>query len=290
MIIVSFTTIPERLEKGLPERCIKTLLAQDRPADIILLNIPRKSRKGHTYNKELTQSLEEEGVIINWVDKDYGPITKLFGTLDYIERHNIKEARIILADDDVEYKPWNFRKLIEEGGKAGGFVSRDPVLEWGRVKETVWLNKGSAPTAILETYAGVIYDASLFLPYASFKEWYLGLPSECHNADDIVISAWVQRQGVIPMRLSTTEDSYKHDSAGTTQLNEINNGQGNNTYVTQYMFDHFDFQHWQTLLSYIITILIRFWWLLVLICVAVVWYIQGPRMKRLSKRVRFSLK
>jgi len=278
MLIVSFSTIPERLEKGLPERCVKTLLAQDRPADIILLNIPHVSRKGQSYNKELTHSLEKQGVIINWVNKDYGPITKLFGTLDYIERNNIKDVRIILADDDVEYKPWVFRKLLNDGGRAGGFISRDPVIEWGRIKTTVWLNKETSSTALLETYAGVIYDASLFLPYKSFKEWYLQLPSECHNADDIVIAAWVHRQGIQPMRLSTTEDSYSHDSAGTTQLNEINNGKDNNTYVIQYFFDQFEFQPWQTIVTYIMTLIIRFGWIIALIgaIAAYVLYFMHP--------------
>jgi hypothetical protein len=271
MLIVSFTTIPDRLEKGLPERCIQTLLRQETKVDLILVNIPRVSRKGVTYNAEKANALEETGVIVNWVETDAGPITKLFGTLDYIEKHNIHDARIVLVDDDVEYEPWMIQHLLAANQAAAGFVSRDPILSWGRISGTTWLNKEQAPTAFLETYAGVMYDASLFLPYANIRDWVASLPSNCHNADDILIGAWVQRKGVISMRLASEKDPYKHDAAGTTELRSINLGD-NNDIVVQYLFDNFEFPHWQTPLSYAFALFFHFWWILLLFAIALCVY------------------
>jgi hypothetical protein len=254
MIIASFTTIPSRLEKGLPSRCIKTLQAQERPADLILINIPLLSRKGVAYDTSAAERLQQKGVIVNWVDMDYGPITKLFGTLAYIEKHQIKNARIILVDDDVEYKPWAFRRLIDEGGRASGFVSRDPVYNsWGRIINTKWLNRGGGETALLETYAGVIYDADLFLPYSQMREWYMELPAMCHNADDIVIAEWVHRKGVKLNRLALTNDSVSHDADGTEQLRDINVFGTNNIMVLQYFADN---TIWRWIL-----------WILALVCI-----------------------
>jgi hypothetical protein len=271
MIIASFTTIPSRLDKGLPERCIRSLLAQKTPADLILVNIPQVSRKGISYNQARAAALERPGVVINWISQDYGPITKLMGTLEYIERQGIKGARIILVDDDVEYDPMTFGRLITEGGCAAGFVSRDPVVILGHVTSTLWLDsaKVRTKTAFLETYAGVIYNADLFAPLSEFRNWVLSLPSMCQNADDIVIGAWISRRGCQPIRLPSRGVAAQHDAEGTEQLNEINLN-GNNTAVLRYFYDYFYFSEWQSTLTMLVALMRRSlmcWWVMALLLV-----------------------
>jgi hypothetical protein len=46
MFIVGLTTIPERLEKGVIKKCIKSMLNQTIQADYIVVNIPKISFKG----------------------------------------------------------------------------------------------------------------------------------------------------------------------------------------------------------------------------------------------------
>lgn len=282
MIIASFTTIPDRLEAGLPERCIKSLLAQTRAADLILLNIPYVSSKGTPYDKQAADSLVGPSVVVNWMMTDYGPITKLFGTLEYIERKGIKGARILLVDDDVTYAPWTFERLLDANLPAAGFISRDPVIAWGSVQDTVWKNRGSsaAPAALLETYAGVVYNADLFLPFAPFKKWFLGLPAFCRKADDIVIAAWVQQKGVPLIRLPSGEDSANHDAKGTTELFR-ENLVGNNNTVLQYFFDRFYFMMWQTILSILRAVIVSYGWIGVAVAIIVFILVQGRSWKKL---------
>ncbi len=269
MIIASFTTIPERLDKGLPERCIQTLLRQTRKADLILINIPRISRKGVVYDVEKAKGLEEQGVVVNWLDEDYGPVTKLFGTLDYIERKGLKGVQIVLVDDDVKYDPRCIELLIASGQKAAGFVSRDPVLEWGFVSGTKWHDKGQAPTAFLETYAGAVYEADLFLPFVEMRDWINGLPPFCQRADDILIGAWMARKGVVPMRLDGMASA--HDAEGTTELRHDNVVDGdNNVAVLQYLFNDFEFMHLQTALSLMHAVLAQIWWILLIMGIALI--------------------
>ena len=271
MIIVSFTTIPERLDIDLPKKSIMSLLAQDRKADLVILNIPSTSRKGIPYNKQKAMELQQPGVVINWMDQDYGPITKLFGTLDYIEKQNIQNARIVLVDDDSTYEPWMIRRLCDEGGQASGYVSRDIVTGLGRIDHSIWQNSGSGKTVFLETYAGVIYDAALFLPFESCKQWFLQLPIFCHNADDIVIAAWIQTQGVVPTRIPMITDSVHHDAANTTELRSTNLVE-NNINVVQYFFDNQYFPEWQTLSTYLLGYILRYYVIFIIILIGVVVY------------------
>jgi len=284
MIIASFTTIPERLDKGLPRRCIETLLAQERRADLILINIPRISRKGKIYDQQAAEALNQVGVIVNWTDKDYGPITKLFGSLDYIEKHGIKDARIIMIDDDVKYEPWVFKRLINEGGQATGFVSRDAVFKNGRLVSTEWKNKGAEETTLLETYAGVIYDANLFLPYSDLRNWYSQLHAKCHNADDIVIAEWINRKGVALNRLHSDKDSAAHDSGGTPEL-RTNNLSGNNLEVLQYFIDQksywYDVLYWLLLFCIVMAAVYGLFLLLASVSGSA---IPGKRMRLYGKR------
>jgi hypothetical protein len=257
-------------------------LSQNKKADLILVNIPRISQRGVVYNKALASQLEQPGVIINWLDTDYGPITKLYGTLDYIEQHQLTGVRIILVDDDVQYESWQFQRLMDETHPAVGYVSRNPILSWGRVTDTEWIYGSSGRTAILETYAGVIYDASIFLPFDEFREWERSLPMNCRKADDMTIAAWVHRRGHIPYRLEATINLI-HDSAGTEELNKLNIV-GNNTAVLQILFDRFEFAPWQSILSYLISALVYTWPILIVLIVMV--WVKLDKSGRRSRRSR----
>jgi len=260
MIIASFTTIPDRLFKDLPKKCIQSILNQEKRPDLILVNVPRISRKGIAYDTEKANALElmDKCVKVNWVEKDYGPITKLMGTLEYIDMNNIKGAQIYLVDDDCQYKPHALKKLDEEKKllkvKALGYAGRDIIIIDGKIVDTV-INacgekfnmamcyyKERTPTKIkettlIETYNGVIYDADLFTPLPSFKKWYAELPQKASFADDIVISAWIHKNGGKTYYLYIDNNVMIHDAEDTPQLNVINVSNDNNLNILKFFYE-----------------------------------------------------
>lgn len=121
MIYISLTTVPDRLnfEKSAKIN-ILSLLNQNTDKDFrVLYNIPFKY-KGKVSNKiGLLPISDEEGEIIEipeWVTnlasenpkliinrtKDYGPITKIVGSLLYTDK---EDDILIVCDDDNEYHP-----------------------------------------------------------------------------------------------------------------------------------------------------------------------------------------
>lgn len=107
--IVSLTTIPSRFDKI--ENTIDTLINQTLKPNKIILNIPKK------YNLRFTESIPDNKInelknkyinnnlIINLLDNDYGPGTKLIGLLvNNIIDINEENTYIVLLDDDLKYK------------------------------------------------------------------------------------------------------------------------------------------------------------------------------------------
>jgi hypothetical protein len=108
--IFSLTSIPSRI-KGI-EKTIDSLMNQTLKPEKIILNIPKKYNFRfneypdisalHINLKKFTSK-----IIINIVDNDYGPGTKLLGITNS-NVINIQEDNtfIVLVDDDLVYKPY----------------------------------------------------------------------------------------------------------------------------------------------------------------------------------------
>jgi hypothetical protein len=104
-VVVSLSSIPSRL--ALSEPAIASLLAQERPPDLVVVCLPRISvREGTGY--ELPAHLADADgrhggrVQVRWTDTDWGPGTKLVGALDDVG----DDAIVVLVDDDNEYRPF----------------------------------------------------------------------------------------------------------------------------------------------------------------------------------------
>ena len=105
MICVSITTIPERLNTV--HKSVESLLKQTKKPDKIFINIPNKYRRF----KEIVKNYQipkfnDESVIVNRCE-DFGPGTKLLGSLDKIDKNSL----IILADDDHLYENYMVEKF-----------------------------------------------------------------------------------------------------------------------------------------------------------------------------------
>ena len=266
MLIVSFTTIPERLNIGLPAILLNNILQQTRKPDCILVNIPEVSRKGVVYDKGKAEELAklDPSVTLNWVSTDYGPITKLMGALEYIDAHGLHGAQICLVDDDCAYIPSMIGDLlvVKEEKKlcAVGYSGRTLVIQDGKFVDAVFNGLEKAviftdlqysfdfydsgtkdalmKTSFLETYAGAVYNADMFLPLNEFKDWYGGLSKEVISADDIVIGAWINKKGCRPSLVRAKQLTVNTNEKGTPSLVMENVFHDTNTKVCKYFIEN----------------------------------------------------
>ena len=107
-VVISFTTVPERMDKLKP--MLNSLLDQTVRVDQIALNLPY-NHKGVKYDvpKEYTNMLN-----VFKVGKDYGPGCKIIPTL---LREGEVGTKIIYLDDDQIYGKDFVETLIEESEK-----------------------------------------------------------------------------------------------------------------------------------------------------------------------------
>jgi len=221
MIIVGLTTIPERLEKGIIKKSIKSILNQTIKVDYIVVNIPEVSCKGVKYNYHAAQELSklDDKIIIRWGIIDEGPITKLFGTLDFIKSKGIINGKIILVDDDVEYHKLVIKYLISQKYPAVGFVG----IKF-KVNDIIYYDeKEPGKIDFLETFASVCYDINLF-DINDMRLWVKQLPPETFYVDDIVIGAWLWKNNVRPriIKICNNLKLYHHDAENTEELSSDN--------------------------------------------------------------------
>jgi hypothetical protein len=111
--IISLTTIPSKFDYLY--LAMDSMVKQTVVADVIIINIPK------TYDFRLTGEISQEkindflgkyskyNVVINMVEKDDGPGTKILGLLknNILDKDKINEdTYLILLDDDFVYKPY----------------------------------------------------------------------------------------------------------------------------------------------------------------------------------------
>ena len=100
MIYVSLSTIPQRL-KNL-NKSVESLLAQTKKPDKIFINIPfQYKRFSETINEDHIPKFDSDIIEITRCN-DYGPGTKLLGSIDKFEKNSL----VILADDDHVYEDY----------------------------------------------------------------------------------------------------------------------------------------------------------------------------------------
>ena len=105
MIYVSTSTIPQRI-KSL-EKSINSLLNQSKKPDKVFVNIPFKYRRfSETIKDHEIPKFNSSAVEITRCE-DYGPATKLLGSLDKLEKNSL----IILFDDDHIYENYMIEKF-----------------------------------------------------------------------------------------------------------------------------------------------------------------------------------
>lgn len=167
---VTFTTIPDRLNNVTFVENVKYILSI-LTDEILILNLPRISRKGQKYIlHENLMKLTSNKFIINWVNIDEGPITKVLPSL----RNNIIKPSdiIIVIDDDIYYKPKTFQIL----------------------KETTFKNPDKIVTfcsKMLKGFRGIAFVKNTLLGLENIV-----IPNTCIKIDDFIIQKYVKYKNI----------------------------------------------------------------------------------------------
>lgn len=220
-IVVSLSTLPSRIDGVVPT--LKSILDNTMPPDAIYLNIPDYSkRESRPY--EIPDSILELSPIvkINKTQEDYGPVTKLYPTL---EVETDPETLIICIDDDIAYDP----KLIENLVYASDRYTDDTICisGWNYIKV---LNLFTLPlyfpfffsrnVKVLQCYMGVLYKRKFFNNVELFKK-YMSL-KPCFTTDDIMISKFLDKTGVKITMIPVKLNNKKLESQNGSMLSDFN--------------------------------------------------------------------
>ena len=105
MIYISLTTIPQRIKHL--NKTIESLLKQSQKPDKIFINIPLKYKRFNEIIDDDQIPKFDDKIIEITRCEDYGPGTKLLGSLNKLEKNSL----IILADDDNIYEDYMIEKF-----------------------------------------------------------------------------------------------------------------------------------------------------------------------------------
>jgi len=217
-IVVSMTTIPERVDKNTIEKTLQSLHRQTLPPDVVYIHVPPKTLKGAPYPLDKLDALASRYplVKINKVPADLGPITKVVPVLPLINDTDY----VVLVDDDVDYGPSTIHKLQEAARDkvAVGFAGRKSGLEY------VSGESYEGPVDFLETYGGVLYRGHALRDLDIF---HAELGGTCEKQDDIVLGKFMQSKNIAPFIVAHPVPG-KHDAQDTPELRSYNLSGGQN--------------------------------------------------------------
>lgn len=219
-VICSLSTIPERVERGTINKTIKSLNEQTMKPDIIYVNIARElNNKKYDIDKLNNLKKEHQNLIINIVEKDIGPITKIIPVIKLLKSSD----KLILLDDDVSYDKRTIETLLNSNMKAVGFhgFRRNENKEFGYISDV----KETEEVDILETFHGVLYNADIL---SGLEEYNNSLNGVCFKQDDIKISKYLKTKGIKLYCIPKTDNmNTTHDAQDTPELRNENLVDGN---------------------------------------------------------------
>ena len=179
-VILSFTTIPERIENTI--KIVKDILNNVDGFDYLVVNVPKnyKTPFWNVSDKQLEElnTIRDRRLIINRTN-DYGPLTKLMGTLDYFP---IKDAIVIIFDDNF-YHHEAFKIIAEK-------QDEDTSSSFTYYKYN-YNNK-------IDVAQGVDMISFWMLNLQNFKKVHQRIKHNkyCFYVDDLVISHYLKEQGI----------------------------------------------------------------------------------------------
>lgn len=192
-VVVSMSTIPDRLEHMCPTLC--SILDQNVRVHEICINIPHISRKGLEYSIPKWMS-DLKHVKIHRVEKDEGPATKLLPTL----RRESKDTKIIVIDDDNIYHSNTISTLIAMSRanpkcaitNYGVKLSKTGQLPDIKTRIRMFYQP-SMEVDLLQGFSGFLVTPSMF-PKRVYE--IKDCPPEAISVDDVWFSGWLRHNNV----------------------------------------------------------------------------------------------
>lgn len=200
-VVLTMTTIPDRLSNGLLKKCVDRLLNLSYEDYELHFNIPSHYKKSN-----------QEYVIPQWMRdidnpklklftgvEDHGPITKIVSTIQRITDPN---TVIITVDDDLEYMDgfieYHLEKRKQYPNSALGFAG---ICAYdGSIHFATSVEK-DVSVKLLENYKTVSYLRSFF------EDDFFTDFVEKHWADDLVLSAYMAKQNIERIVLRYDQDT-----------------------------------------------------------------------------------
>lgn len=188
-VVVSLSTIPSRVKYV--SKIIRYLLEQTYPIDRIYLNIPYWSKREQK-EYPLPECPHSDRLTILRCE-DYGPITKLYPTL---QEEKDPQTLIITLDDDTDYSPDRIQTLVHWAqrfpeaaiGGTGMIIGNF----WNAISPVHQPHR-LTPVDILEGYSGCAYRRKFFdqnlIDYSQ-------APREAFYHDDVWISGKLAEKGI----------------------------------------------------------------------------------------------
>lgn len=208
VLVVTLTTIPSRFQ-GLATT-LTSLVNQSRPADIIVLNLPKQYHArfgGATISEDdiAALALQFPQIHVLRPEMDEGPGTKLLGTLDAIVAHtpplhrlpDASKVCIVIADDDRVYGKNQLQHIEQK------YDGKTAVSGWVFEDQGVTIGQGADLFAIPLSCLGM---ARFFFNKISSSR-------ACVLHDDFWISYYLRKMGVpikaMPNDSPETKESFR---------------------------------------------------------------------------------
>jgi len=238
-IIISFTTIPSRIEKSI--YVIDVLLSQTVKPDNVILYLGRDEFRNFILPPEI-ENLIKRGLKIEYVE-DLGPHTKYFYAIQ-----NNPNSIVITVDDDRIYN----KNLVELFMKTHVLFPNCVCANW--VKEMVINNEHISPHESWPRVKvegkpsnmffalgvdGVLYPPNI-LPKQTFDK--KNIKELCLFADDIWLKSMELINNIPVVKVIGSGDSINMNIEGTQKqsLNHENEGRDRNSVYLDQVFNHFE--------------------------------------------------
>jgi hypothetical protein len=209
-VIVSFTTLPDRVNEIEP--FLNSLREQIYKPDQIYMNIPRRCKRQDNREYVINPNVMKYETVINfnYIEDDYGPLTKLIGVL-HLEIE--PETLIITLDDDKVYDKNTIKDIVKyamryENSAIGrrGWILRRPEFEWPKFSFLPKACQIREPTLVdvLTGVGGVGYRRKFFGD--DFIR--MDLIEQCFMVDDIYINGYLAKQRIQRILISSTPNEF----------------------------------------------------------------------------------
>lgn len=199
-VIVSLTTIPGRIHKLQP--MLTSLLRQTQKVDKIVVNVPAVYKKWpDAATVHIPGFMVHPRIVVNRRCEDHGPITKVLGTIPYLE----KGALYIYIDDDHVYPP----TLVDSHIRAHQVCPRTVFVGRGSIMDKTTHIRTLMQAALMHSHwfhrvhtADGVQGVSLYVDDLNWTQltqdalaWHSEVPLSV-SADDIVLSHLFWQQGL----------------------------------------------------------------------------------------------